>query len=459
MSALDIDLHLQIPTGFARIPWVVWINWIALRTLARVVKDLIWQQSLRQSWIKKQPYLAVGKLYDTNFGAMYGTHLTAQRSPHENCDQCVKRSAQWGPTDFWDIESLEFSALFFKFRHFRCKNPKDHVYGLLGLATDRNNPELCVNYSEPIETLSIRVSKYIISQGLGILVLYSARGIVKSPSWAISIADNAPIDFLRRLMLDGLESDWNLYKACGSTVLNLQVLPESNWLLARGMLIGKIYDHTDSFPMEPSLRFPESMSESFAAFLILLRVWGFTVSDWIQGYADTCTGIFADDFKRKCWKVLLADLWYSSKNICRLDGSLENEVFSSSIRAIFDSKKILGERVIAKVGSGIAETVLWRSLPGRKLGIALSHADQENEISNEAMAKASWMCLLPESARENDEIGILCGCRIPFVFRKDPGTEMYQVVGCCYVNGAMDGEIIEGKVEGEKWLPRDIILC
>jgi hypothetical protein len=31
---------------------------------------------------------------------------------------------------------------------------------------------------------------------------------------------------------------------------------------------------------------------------------------------------------------------------------------------------------------------------------------------------------------------------------------MYQLVGCCYVENAIDGQI----VEGEEWLEQDIIL-
>lgn len=93
--------------------------------------------------------------------------------------------------------------LFFKFKFFKCTDPKDYVYALLKLAKDKNALELYINYSESVERLSARISRYIIRRGFDILVLYSAAcGTAKSPSWAMNIAQDTPIDILRRFMLD-----------------------------------------------------------------------------------------------------------------------------------------------------------------------------------------------------------------------------------------------------------------
>jgi len=62
------------------------------------------------------------------------------------------------------------------------------------------------------------------------------------------------------------------------------------------------------------------------------------------------------------------------------------------------------------------------------------------------------VCLLPEAVQVGIEIGIFCGCPIPFILRL-PDSEMYY-----YVDNAMDGQIVEGMAEGEEWLEQDIIL-
>jgi hypothetical protein len=456
-----LDVQRQFPTGLAKIPWGIRLHWIMLRNLPRVVKYIIQGQLTETNCNEQQSSSEFSKVYDTNFGAMYYTRLTARRFVQEHVDnERMERSVQWGPVDYLDVESLEFPVLFFKFRHFKCGDPRDHVYGLLGLATDRSDPELRVDYSESVEMLSVRISRYIIRKGFGVLVLYAAAcGTAKSPSWAMNIGKDPPVDFLRRTMLDSLENDWNLYSACGSTALNLQVLPENDRLLARGILIGTISgDQTDPFPMKPPRRFPESMAESFTSFLLLLQAWAVHVSLWIQQTADWCTTVSEDDLKRMWWRTLLADLRYTSENICRIGVSLEHEAFSSPLRAIFDAKSRLRDRALA-TRDGFAVTVLWRSLPGRKLGLAESHFERENKHSGETTLRETWMCLLPEAAEEGDEVGILCGCPIPLVFRKDSDVEMYRIIGCCYVDGAMDGQIVDWKVESKQWQDTLIALC
>jgi hypothetical protein len=436
-SILNVELQPGV-TSLARIRWRLRLNWNVLYTAARELRDIIQgKDTKKKSWDTQQSKREFSRVYYENFWAMYSTHLSAQRSSQEYYDECVEPSSQWGPIDFYDVESFELPTLFFKFRHFKCSDPRDHVYGLLGLAKDKTAPELRVDYSEPVEQLSIRISRYIIRKGFGILVLYSAAcGVAKSPSWAMNIAKDTPVDFLRRLMLNGVEDEWRLFRASGPTALNLQVLPENNHLLVRGMLIGTICSQTDPFPMEPTPRYLLSMAESFPSFLVLLIRWATGVSYWIQMVVDACTDQSEADFRRKCWRVLLADLWYTPENLCRLGSSLEHEAFSSPTRSIFDKNTRFRERrrAIADTKDVIAKIVLWRSLPGRKLGMALSHCDYNSQHSGEARPKGTWICLLPEASQDGDEIGILCGCPIPFVFRRDPDAEGYQVVGCCYID-------------------------
>jgi hypothetical protein len=95
--------------------------------------------------------------------------------------------------------------------------------------------------------------------------------------------------------------------------------------------------------------------------------------------------------------------------------------------------------------------------PAGLLRMALSQSHCMEESSDEVRSKAGWVCLLPEEVQVGIGIGIFCGCPIPFVLRL-PDSEMYQLVGCCYVDNAMNGQIVEGMVDGEEWLEQDIIL-
>jgi hypothetical protein len=57
---------------------------------------------------------------------------------------------------------------------------------------------------------------------------------------------------------------------------------------------------------------------------------------------------------------------------------------------------------------------------------------------------------------KNDVIAILYGCDFPVVLR--PCGDNYYVIGECYVDGVMDGELVEAKERGE-YQEREITLC
>ena len=61
---------------------------------------------------------------------------------------------------------------------------------------------------------------------------------------------------------------------------------------------------------------------------------------------------------------------------------------------------------------------------------------------------------LPADARIGDCIVIIQGCEIPFILRRkvDEKGDYFRIVGCAYVHGVMDGEL----VDTESWQMQDI---
>ena len=58
-----------------------------------------------------------------------------------------------------------------------------------------------------------------------------------------------------------------------------------------------------------------------------------------------------------------------------------------------------------------------------------------------------YLGLAPEEVQENDVISIFCGCNFPVVLR--PCGDNYLLIGECYVDGIMDGEVVQAKEQGE----------
>jgi hypothetical protein len=56
------------------------------------------------------------------------------------------------------------------------------------------------------------------------------------------------------------------------------------------------------------------------------------------------------------------------------------------------------------------------------------------------LSKRGYIGLCPAEAREDDLLCILLGVRVPLVLRKQ--SEHYVIIGDCYIDGVMDGELI-----------------
>jgi hypothetical protein len=60
--------------------------------------------------------------------------------------------------------------------------------------------------------------------------------------------------------------------------------------------------------------------------------------------------------------------------------------------------------------------------------------------------QGGYLGLAPEEVQENDAIAILYGCNFPVILR--PHGDEYLLIGECYIDGIMNGEIIEAKERG-----------
>jgi hypothetical protein len=60
-----------------------------------------------------------------------------------------------------------------------------------------------------------------------------------------------------------------------------------------------------------------------------------------------------------------------------------------------------------------------------------------------AVIMTHWIMLGPSQARKGDYIAVLNGSSIPWVLREhEDGCEYHEVVGECFVDGVMYGEIV-----------------
>lgn len=75
-------------------------------------------------------------------------------------------------------------------------------------------------------------------------------------------------------------------------------------------------------------------------------------------------------------------------------------------------------------------------------------------VSNKGMklmvTHTGLLGMAPRNARKGDIVCVLLGCNIPLLLREAPGRKTYQLVGECFVDGYMNGEILKEVDDGSR---------
>ena len=72
------------------------------------------------------------------------------------------------------------------------------------------------------------------------------------------------------------------------------------------------------------------------------------------------------------------------------------------------------------------------------------------------ISRTGLLCMVPIFTKLNDKIVVLSECNVPMILR--PRGETYEVIGPCYVEDLMNGEVAEGIKQGQYHVER-ICLC
>ncbi|KAK3378337.1 heterokaryon incompatibility protein-domain-containing protein [Podospora didyma] len=94
-----------------------------------------------------------------------------------------------------------------------------------------------------------------------------------------------------------------------------------------------------------------------------------------------------------------------------------------------------------------------RATPSSKealLGYIARHSTADNLAS--MTTQEGYFCIAPPGAEAGDRVCVLLGCSLPLLLRPVRGTNCdFQVVGPCYIHGFMDGEALLGAFPSPSW--------
>ena len=361
----------------------------------------------------------------------WATLLTALANYYQHVGTCCAAASGVHPTKYtYDTDHLLFLSqqsdqttnieyIVRAFRHKLCKNPRDKIYGLLGLLWKNRSIQIRPDYSLPVNRVYLDATKAIISQSNGDLRFLTGLGFhsisYQLPSWIRNF--NIPLAAYEANHEHSRYRRYRLYCASASTKGDIRVL-DDNTLALTGTYIDRIERISTAITSRDWLRIRNVLKE------------------WTDIANPLTTGQTYDDVvqRDRYWRTVIADVVPTS-----IGSSNWNRVptpTDSTITAcLADIAEHLRQGLEPPVS--VAVQALWAA--------TCSRAFFRTESGHVGLC-------FPHS-KIGDEIWVLAGGRVPFVLRPDRDPEkttadnttaprMRALVGECYLHGYMDGEAL-----------------
>lgn len=303
-------------------------------------------------------------------------------------------------------------------RHKLCKDPRDKIYGLLGLLWKNPKAKFFPDYTLPVGTLYTQYTREIIEQANGDLQFLTGSGLgsdcFQMPSWVRNFA--ASLDDAEASHEQIRDTGYSFYNASAEMSSEVQVV-DADILSLSGRFVDRI----------------ECLSTA-----ALHRDWTYII-DTVQGWADIAgistlnpregSGSLQDRF----WRTILADFMpvgISAGSSWRRTADITSPMLSEWF---FDAKARLEEGHEPVLSASIH--AFWIAAHGRCFF---------------RTEKGHFGLCFPHT-KPGDEVWVLAGGRVPFVLRRpeddlidghEDKTRNLKMIGECYLHGFMDGEAL-----------------
>ena len=326
-------------------------------------------------------------------------------------------------------EHFSFSALVDMGSHWSCFDPRDKIYGLLGLAEDSVRTAITVDYqNKTAKQLSLDVAKHEIANEPMVTVLHLSCNRPRTtdlPSWCPNYSESPTSALLIGLAWDyhAGNKDMIKRKAISARTTPFRAKAESNMLHVQGFTVDRVdkmvapgwrkFHHTE-------VGMAENSSRSLA---------------WDDACFELSRQIFKDDVLHAHSQILIGN-------------SINSQRCLTDQRDSYD----LMRRLMAVLSGKEPAGYLHEALTADNWALA---PDYMNNVSTACSNRTFFTTrdgrvgLGPSNIQAGDTVCILCNTFTPFIIRSTPSGHN-QLIGEAYVHGLMYGEIFH--VRGEEGL-------
>lgn len=343
-------------------------------------------------------------------------------------------SAAAPPTPTWCLVDVVE-----KCRTASATDPRDYIYAALGMSMEHAGLRpvgdlqrvTLPDYDEDTAKVFTRYAGYMVTWGHGIKLLYSAcigrdatRSTLDIPSW---VPDWSVREVGWRSLAPRDDGAANYdYKAASALRPSIRLSTVSDFLIVRGYVVGTIADVGAVAPTLGDDAGDETFSRDFSAVA--------TAFDDLVRFSDLqheehVSGVGGAESHERIWRTLCCDI-DNVTSAAPLAGSI---VETSFLRFRAAHERFLQNDI------GIGELVrevkdfLMRAAPfclGRRSAVL---------SGNENRSKKRLLAQVPAMAQTGDMIFVPFGSAVPLVLRED--LDGYKLVGECFVDGCMRGEL------------------
>lgn len=297
-------------------------------------------------------------------------------------------------------------------RRLEATNRRDHIFGLFGLAV-RLDPEVGLpfpDYSIGIPDLFVDVSVRLLrSQGPGYLLPQVGRiqDDVSIPSWVV--------DWSQRPQ-QHVPSRGGLYRAAAGSQAMYDLSEDRKQLQVKGVFVDTL--STLRQVGHAAYRYPYESSQAIAGY---------------RNSINTISSLSNDPSKvnavERIWRALCWNVDKHGECPAKQDVGTHFRTFCDILSSQME---------IQDMEQGL-----------------LQRAAEFNDIAVHSMplclTKKGLVASVPQTARSGDQIALVTGCQTPFVLRSGVHSA-YSLVGACYVDGLMEGELFPADDISLEWI-------
>ena len=300
----------------------------------------------------------------------------------------------------------------------QCSDPRDKVYGILGLIDKSRYPDLVVDYTLSTGSVYTGAMKSMLVGGDGDLRCLTGLGLNSAnhnlPSWARDFEHNPDIPALSYELARFRR--YELYDAAYSTKASPS-FHNSNTLSLSGVLVGKIHGvgvavQSRSWPHVGQVlqQWQDMVGFNDSSFLL--------EENWRQSEAETF------------WRMIVADALAEGDTKPRRLSHIDMKNMRLWVTVLVDALRNGRSPHVEEWSKSMFSAIHGRAL-------FLTHQ------------RTIGLCY-PES-QVGDEVWVLLGSRVPFILRTCQELHQesasiqsdYKLVGSCYLDGYMDGKAIQ----------------